>query len=290
MPVKHSRNQRKVIISLLLMLILAGCAVVKNLAKIQKPKVVVAKVRFTGMNFDKVDLAFDVKIENPNQLSVKLDAFDYDLQINGASFLTGKQDAQLQILAEQTSYLKIPISLKFKELYRTFQSLQNQDSSRYQLKGNLYFNLPILGKTAIPVSKTGWLPMVKLPRFKSPSLKIVRLGLTGADVALNLTVENPNAFSLLLDKLDYNFSVNGTDWAGGVTSKPLRIAEKGRGAISIPISLNFLQIGQGVMQLLSGGGQATYNFTGKVDLHTSLPIIGSVQLPIHKSGQLRIAR
>jgi len=290
MPAKHSRNQRKVIISLLLMLILAGCSVVKNLTKIQKPAVRVAKVRFTGMNFERVDLAFDVEIDNPNQLSVKLDAFDYDLQINGASFLTGKQDAQLQILAGQTSHLEIPISLGFKELYRTFQSLQNQDSSQYRLKGNLYFNLPILGKTAIPVSKTGWLPMVKLPKFKSPSLKIVRLGLTGANVALNLTVENPNAFSLLLNKLNYNFSVNGVDWAGGVTSKPVQIAEKGRGAISIPISLNFLQIGEGVMQLLSGGGQATYNFSATADLQTSLPMIGKVQLPINKSGQLKILK
>ncbi|RMG31931.1 MAG: hypothetical protein D6732_14140, partial [Methanobacteriota archaeon] len=257
---------------------------------IHKPEVRVANVRFAGLSFEKVDLLFDVQITNPNQLSIHLDAFDYDLQINDASFLKGRQDAGLQILAEQTSHLEIPLSLGFKELYNTFQSLKNQDSTQYRLLGTVYFNLPILGQTAIPVSKEGWLPMVKLPRFTSPNLKIVHLGLTGADVAVNLTIENPNAFGLLLDKLDYSFSVNGTEWAKGVTSRVVQIAEKGMGVVSIPVSLNFLQIGQGVMQLLTGAGQANYSFTGLADIKTTLPMIGNVQLPINKSGELKITR
>lgn len=271
-------------------LFLGGCSTVSQLAKIQKPALSVEGVRFTGMNFDAVDLAFDVKISNPNQLSATLAGFDYDFKINNNSFLKGQQEQELAVAALGESIMEVPLTLNFKDLYQTFTSLKNQDSSAYQMDLGLDFDLPVLGKTRVPVSKKGFLPMIKLPAVKIASLKVNQMGLGGADLELNLEIDNPNAFSVLAKNLNYDFSVNGQSWVKGIAAEQVRIAEKGQSLVRIPVSLDLLSMGQAALQLLSGNQVVDYAFQGKMDVDTSLPMGKNINLPISKSGQLKITR
>jgi LEA14-like dessication related protein len=291
---RHSQKKwlsGAVIISLFaLFAIYVSCSTVKNLANIQEPKVSVDKVRFTGLSFEDVDLAFDVKIDNPNQLSATLAGFDYDLKINDASFLQGQQTSDMTIAATSASNLEVPLTLNFKDLYNTFNSLKNQDSSAYKMDLGLTFNLPILGKTRIPVSKQGYLPMVKLPSLKVSSLKIKKMGLTSADLELNLEIDNPNAFNLIADNLNYNFAVNDQSWVQGTLPKQVQISEKGSSSLSIPLSVNFLNLGQTALQILSGNQEVNYSFQGNVDLDSALPMFNQVKLPIDKSGEVNIIK
>lgn len=274
----------------LMLLYLLSCSTFRKLAKVQKPKVSVDNVRFTGISFDDIGLAFDVKIDNPNQLSAKLAGFDYDLHINDASFLKGQQDSELNIEAMGQSTLEVPLTLNFKDLYKTYRSLQNQDSSEYKIDLGLDFDLPVLGKTRIPVSKKGFVPLIKLPTVKVASLKVQKMGLSGADLDLKLQIDNPNAFNLLASNLNYNFSVNGQSWVKGTSPENIRVDEKGESIMSIPISLDFFSLGQTALQLLSGDQSINYSFQGNVDLNTSMPMLKQFKLPIDKSGQLDLSR
>jgi LEA14-like dessication related protein len=267
-----------------------SCSTVKQLANIQEPKLSVEKMRFTGLSFDDIDLAFDVNIDNPNQLSATLAGFDYDLKINNASFLQGQQNSDMTIAAMGESTLEVPLTLNFKDLYNTYNSLKSQDSSAYKIDLGLTFDLPILGKTRVPVSKQGYLPMVKLPSFKVSSLQVKKMGLTSADLVLNLEIDNPNAFNLLADNLSYNFRVNEQSWVKGMLTEQIQISEKDKSSMSIPISLNFLSLGQTALQLLSGNQEINYSFQGNVDLDSALPVFNQVQLPIDKTGQLNIIK
>lgn len=268
----------------------AGCSTLSQLSNIQKPTLSVAEVRFTGISFDAVDLAFEVKIHNPNQLSATLAGFDYDFKINDNSFLKGQQDRKLVIEALGESTVEVPLTLNFKDMYQTFATLKEQDSAAYRMDFGLDFDLPVVGKTHIPVSKTGFLPMIKLPALKIASVKVNQIGLGGADLELNLEIDNPNAFGVLAKNLNYDFSVNGQSWVKGIALEQVRIAQKGQSLIRIPISLDLLSMGQTALQLLSGNQTVEYAFQGKMDLDTSLPALQHVNLPISKSGQLKITR
>lgn len=269
---------------------LLSCSTIQQMAKVQKPNVSVDNVRFTGISFDDIDLAFDVKIDNPNQLSAKLAGFDYDLHINEASFLKGQQASELNIEAMGQSTLEVPLTLNFKDLYNTYQSLQNQDSSEYKIDLGLNFDLPVLGKTRIPVSKKGFVPLIKMPTVKVSALKVQKMGLTGADLDLQLQIDNPNAFNLLASNLKYDFSVNGQSWVKGTSPENIRVDEKGKSTMSIPISLDFFSLGQTALQLLSGSQSINYSFRGNVELNTSLPMLKQFKLPIDKSGQLDVIK
>lgn len=274
----------------LVALFLLSCAAIQELTKIQQPTLQVQNVRFKGMTFETLDLAFDVKINNPNPMAATLAGFDYDFLIEGASFLKGDQNQQMRIEAAGESMLEVPLTLTFNDLYKTFQALKDQDSSAYKIDLGLTFNLPILGNTRIPVSKQGTLPMVKLPAIKVGSLKLKKLSLTTADLELNLNVDNANAFSLLLNKLNYNLAINGQNWATGTTQQQLQITKKGASSIAIPVSLNLFEMGKTVYNLIAGNTNLNYRLTGDLDLKSSLPLLGQVNLPIDQAGQLNILK
>lgn len=269
---------------------LFGCATLQQLANIQEPKLNVQNVRVTGLSFDAINLAFDIKIQNPNPLSASLAGFDYDFQINDASFLKGQQNQQITVQAGGESMVEIPLTLNFKELYNTFQALKNQDSSAYKLMGGLSFNLPVLGATRIPISKSGKVPNLKLPDVKIGSLKLNKITFSGADLDLKLNINNPNSFNFLMNKLNYDFAINGKTWVKGLTQNIMQVKEKGESTISIPISLNFLEMGTAIYQMITGNQKLNYNLKGNVDLNSSLPLLGQVSLPIDRAGEINILK
>lgn len=273
-----------------LITILFQCAALQEMVNIQKPRVTVNDVRLTGLNLQKIDLTFDVNIQNPNALSATLAGFDYDFQLGGSSFITGRQDKQLTIESMGQSKVEIPVSLTFKEIYQTYQSLKNQDSTKYKLACGLMFDLPVLGRTRIPVSKSGDVPLIKIPKVNIGSLKLKKISFSGADLLLNLQLDNPNNFSFALDKLNYDFAINNKTWAKGLTQEKLSINKKGKSRVSIPISLNFRQMGTTIYNIVTGNQALNYNLKGNVDLNTSVPMLKNVSLPINRSGQINILK
>ena len=275
---------------LLILLLFGGCATLQQIASVQQPKLDVQNVRVTGMSFDDIDLAFDIRIQNPNALAANMAGFDFDFQINDASFLKGQQNQQLTIQAMGESKIEIPISLNFKKLYNTYQALKSQDSSAYKLLCGLSFNLPVLGPTRIPVSKSGNLPNLKLPDVSIGSLKLNKISLSGADLDLKLKVKNANTFSFLLNKLNYDFAVNGKTWVTGLSQQQMQVKEKGESTVSIPISLNFLEVGTAIYQMINGNQKLDYQLKGDLDLNTSLPLLKQVSLPLDRVGKINISK
>jgi len=271
-------------------LILFSCAAIEEFAKTSKPQLEVEKVRFVGISFDDVDLAFDIKIKNPNPLSVNLAGLDYDFQIDNSSFLKGQQEKPLAIAANGESSVEIPLTLTFKNLYNTYAALKNKDSSDYKITSTLFFDLPVLGRTPITVTKSGNLPLIKMPDVKISSLNLKNLNLTGANLELKLDVQNPNSFHILLNQLAYDFKINGQSWAIGKTENQQNMKEKGSVNLTIPIFLNFLEMGRTVYNIIQGDKKLDYQLDSQLDLKSSVPIMGEVKIPITHSGQLNILK
>ena len=278
---------------ILISMLLVSCSVINEFASganIQHPQVSFSGAKITGLSFDAADLLFDIKIRNPNSVGLTMAGFSYDLLINEISFLKGNQDRGLSIEASGENTVQLPLTLNYMDLYQTFQGIRDQDLSTYQMNFGFAFDLPVLGHVNIPVSKSGDFPLLKLPKIEINTLRLKSLSLTGAELLLRIQLDNPNAFAMLLNKLQYDFIVNDQKWIGGYAAEPTQIAEKGQGYIDIPISLNILQMGRSVYQLLSGNEDLSYQFGGNVDLATSLPLLGEVSLPFDRSGSIKLVR
>ena len=270
---------------------LTGCATVRDIAGTLKPGVRLKDAHLAGLSFEAAEILLDVDIENPNPLvPIALAGVDYNLKINNISFLKGQQPHELRIDPLGATLFQIPVILNYKNLYDTFQSLRSQDVTAYTIDCGLSFDLPGLGLARVPLSTSGEFPALKLPSISVEGLKVKRMNMAGADMELQLRMDNPNAFDLLLRQFDYELHVNGKPWATGMGLNQVQVGSKGQSAINIPISMDFAQIGFSVYQMLSGGEEFDYAFTGKLDLGTSLPLLEQTTLPFNTSGKLNIHR
>ena len=259
-----------------------------NQANIQKPVVNLSDVKMTGLSFDSVDLLFHIDIDNPNNVGIKLAGFDYDLQIEDNSFISGKQDNGLAIKANGSEIIKLPLTLKFKDIYNTFSIVKDLDSVQYKLNSGLSFNLPVLGDIRIPVTKSGNIPTLKLPSINFKKLKMDQIKLTGADLTLQINIDNHNAFAFILKNIDYKLNVAGTQWIDGKMNQSMNISAKQENIINIPISLNFLSMGQSVYNIVNGNQSLNYSLKGNADMGSSLPLLGDFNIPFNQTGNTNI--
>lgn len=280
------------VITLLIPLILNSCSAMQGFVseKVKEPKVDFIGAKLFGLSFDAVDLLFDLKIENPNRIGVKLAGFDYDLMLDGSSFVKGNQDKGIEIPSAGEETIQLPVSLRFADIYRTFENLKDQGASNYQINCGFSFNVPVLGAVRIPVSKSGEFPLIKLPKLSFNALKLERLTLNGAEMKLGIKMNNPNVFSILLDKMQYDFKLNDLSIVSGNTDKGMQIKEKGDSIIEIPITVDFLKAGMTVYQIINGSKSINYQLGGNLDLTTSLPLMGKVNLPFDLSGKTNLIK
>ncbi len=271
-------------------LILASCQTLQQLASIQQPTLEAGRVSLRHLSFEAADLALTVNITNPNPIGITLNGFDYDLKIEGASLFKGNQASNQAIAAGGKSRVEIPVTLTFKDAYDAVQTLKNRDSAGYQISCGLLFDLPVVGRVRVPASQSGHLPMVKFPQLKIQSLKVKKMSLTRAELELALGVSNPNAFSFAMKKLDYDFAVNGLSWAKGAAAESASVSAGSDRTIRIPISLSLLDMGQTVMQMLSGTKSLDCTLTGALNLGTSIPAFGDATIPLDLANRVSLTR
>ncbi len=286
----YIKNKIYVVLILLSLYSCSTLNTILNQMNIQKPTVKITNAKISKLSFNDLDLLFDIEIYNPNSVGINLAGFDYELLINKNSFVSGNQPDQLKIAENGKNKIQLPVKLKFIDIYNTFTDLKKNDKSVYQIKCGLNFNLPVLGETRIPISKRGDIPLLKLPSIKFSSVKLNNINLTSANLLLEVKFDNPNSFSMLIDQMNYNFQVNGKNWLTGKANQKTSTAKNGESTIQIPVSLDFLQMGSSLIQLISGGKNLNYNFTGNMDIKSSHLLLEQLSLPYNQTGKFDILK
>lgn len=285
-------NRYPALLTALLLATLSACTPVeiKQALEQQRPTVSVVDQRLTRLDFERVNMAFGIQVNNPNPIAISLAALDYDLKLAGHSFASGQQNKQMQLAAAGPSRFELPLSMSFQEIYQGLTELKGKSEVPYELTTGLAIDVPLLGKLRYPVTTSGTLPLPKLPKVSLQKLSLEKLSFSGATLALNVVVDNPNAFNVGLDKLRYDFTVNGKRWLSGQRSSLGNIANNQSNVITLPITLNFFEMGSGLYGLLNSGEALDYSLSGRLDASSSHPLIGRFDMPIDTSGRISLAR
>lgn len=275
-----------------LTLALSACAPgdVKEALTDQRPKVSVADQRLTSLDFKQVKLAFDIQVDNPNPFGLELAGLDYDLKLAGHSFASGNQDKHMQLAASGPSHFELPLSMAFAEIYQGLKGLKGKSEVPYELTTGLMIDVPLLGKLRYPVTAKGLLPLPQLPKVKLQNLTLEKLNYTSANLALKLQVDNPNAFSLGLDRLRYDLTVNGKRWASADQASLGSVQQQQQNTITLPLTLHFMELGTSVYNLLSSGQKLDYRLNGTLDASSSNSLIGKFDMPFNNRGQISLSK
>jgi LEA14-like dessication related protein len=285
--------KKSYVISIILVFVIFGCNELKklqNMANVKNPDVKFESVKLTALSFEKADLMFNLKVINPNDFNITLSGFDYDLLINENSFLKGRQNKGVAIKANNSSMVQIPLSLRYTDLFDTYSSLKDADVLKYTIKTGLLFNVPILGNVRVPVSKSGELPALKIPSVSFRSIKLNNIGFSGADLEVKVAVDNSNTINISLKKLDYSLNVNGEQWADGRVNKEISISEKKESILTIPIKLDFMQMGSSIYKLLKGNSDLNIEFKGNADMISSHELLKQFDITFDETKKVKLAK
>ncbi|MBN1541503.1 LEA type 2 family protein [candidate division KSB1 bacterium] len=260
-----------------------SCASLETL--IQKPGVKIESVQIAGFSFQELTLDFGLLISNPNTFGVSLDGFTYDFILQEQSFLKGDKREPLQVAAQGTSTLHIPVTLAFDQIANLVKNTQSLDSLNYQIRGSI---LPggLLAGTQIPFSKSGSFPNVRLPRASLQNLNVKKLSLSGVDLELALNLDNPNAFGFDIGQFAYRISLAGSNVAQGQTDQLASVPGKNSGTVRLPLSLSFTDLGTSLMSALSGK-KIRVGIEGRSEFKTPF---GPVDFPFQLDDTVNIFR
>lgn len=267
-----------------------SCAQLNELTNISKPSASVVDMNITGLTLQDIELTADIEIDNPNSVGVDMTSYTYSLDINEKNFVAGNAQRGLKIDAKNSSMVQVPVTLTFLELLQTFQSMRDQDESDYKFAASFGFDLPVLGTVEVPVQYSGKIPVVKQPSISLAKFSVESLSITGADLLVELNVQNPNAFQLLVDDLNFDLEVNGLKSFSGKVNETINIGSHSAQTVKLPFNISFLNAGMAAYRLLNSDEDLDYKLTGSTLIGSDLPYFKKSNFNFDKSGSVDILK
>lgn len=252
----------------------SGCAQLSRALRSSAvtPTAAYQSTRLSDISLDDATVEATFAIRNPNAIGLKLDGLDWAFSLDGQQVFDGKFPTGLQLPANGTTLLKVPITVPFRAIPSLFTTFRSKSEAPYSVKARATVRTPI-GALALPLGWEGMLPVPKLPTVSLGTARVENLTLTGARIMMQFAVENPNTFALPLEALGGQVKVAGQQVAGLSLAKSQPLSAGQTTAVQMPIDISFASVGFAVANALSAG-----TATLAVDGHAK---VGGKSLPMN---------
>ena len=268
---------KNIILSVMISILLISCSSLKSITK--EPEVKFDSVKITNINFTAADFIFKYKVENPNSVSLNVEQFKYDLFIENNKFLSGVSAAPVSIAKKSSSYVDIPVTVSYQELFKIYNNIYKQDTANYKLATEFTLQLPIFGKKTFPVDFNGAFPVLKIPEMTLRDVKIVSLNPISSTIEFTVDIINRNSFAISPDSFNFELYINKSQWLKGLL-KNIEALQPGKSAtVKIPLEINTLIAGKELLDNIIGGNNLDVVLKGNMAMRTSYPGIGQTNMP-----------
>lgn len=267
----------------------SGCKTLSDLAAgTAKPGVSVKAVRFGDLSADGLTLLFDTEVSNPYAVDLPLVNLDYGLASGGTQFLTGSAPVQGSVPAHGSTVVVLPAKVSFGPLLTAVSGVRPGAVVPYTADMKLSVDVPAAaggGRLALPLSKSGELPVPAVPEVSIANLKIGQVGLSKALATLTLNVKNTNQFAADLSKLDLGLELSGARVGSVSATRALSLPAGASGTVDLPIEISIGKLGVAAFNALRGK-DAGYRITGETAVQTPY---GPLTLPFNRTGTTKVS-
>lgn len=150
--------KQKIILSLALILSLAGCRTLQDL-NIENPRYSFRDIRprvslALPLSASTIDFDMNVEVDNPNSIGLRLDRIDFDLMVNGDRVVSGVSRDRIRVPANGVGEVPLRARVGYNELRSLWNEVTDSIRGRranYELRGTAYYNTPI-GQMKFPVT------------------------------------------------------------------------------------------------------------------------------------------
>lgn len=160
------RNKNSILWPLALLaglsILVSACAGAGLGNALRNPDVDVVGAELTRTGFEGADLLFQFEVDNPNAFGLVLDGLNYRLRLNDKPLLNGRQDDRTEIAARTESRVDLPVTVRYDDLVRVLETLDDSTHPSYELQADFQFAAPLVGTITVPVTKRGEIPLGRL--------------------------------------------------------------------------------------------------------------------------------
>ena len=243
-----------VLLALLALSLLSGCAALKNLAKkaFKRPTLTFKTARLSQASLADATVDLVYELNNPNPLGLDLASVDYAFFVEDKQVVAGTPSKGLNLAANGKSSLVFPANVRFADIAHVVQTFLTKDSARYRAQGSLGVKTP-LGVINFPLEHEGTFEVPKIPQVQFNSPRITNVTLQGATVEFPLVVKNRNSFALPVAGIGGALKVAGAN-VGNLSTGDLGMLDPGgTRELTLPLKINFASALSAANALRSGG-------------------------------------
>ncbi|XP_074292075.1 desiccation-related protein At2g46140 [Silene latifolia] len=245
-----------------------------------KPTADVSGFHIPKINHHKADIVVDVLVKNPNPVPIPLVDINYLIDSEGRKLISGLIPDAGTIHAHGSETIKIPVTLIFEDIKKTYSDIKPGSIIPYRVKVDLLIDVPVIGRITIPLEKTGKIPIPHKPDIDVEKIKFKKFSMEETIASLHLKLENMNDFDLGLKALDYEVWLGDVSIGGTELEKTANLEKNGITYLDLPVSFRPKDFGSAVWDMIRGRGTG-YTMKGNIDVNTPF---GDMKLPISKVG------
>lgn len=130
-------------------ILLTGCSTI-----VAPPAVHVRSITPVGVTLSGIDFEADLQVSNPNRFDLSLLSYSYSLLVANRQLSSASVSQITTFPAHQKAGIKLPISVRYSDLFALIQQQPDPEQLPYHLKAALEMETP-LGKSIIPINRTG---------------------------------------------------------------------------------------------------------------------------------------
>lgn len=241
------RSARIVAVSSLVAL--AGCAGLGGVVRrgIQPPEVAVISAAPTGIDFEGISVAVDLRVQNPNPIGLRARGLSWELFVEGRRAASGDAPSGLTLPANGTADSRVTARVRFADIASLLTLGEtHREQIGFRVAGSVAVESPI-GPITVPWSWTGDVPVPALPRVELAGVRLGRQSFTETEVVVRIRMENPNAFPLPAASVKIDVDLNGERVARAATEEVAPIAAGAGTTLDVPVRMSLLGAGRAIL-------------------------------------------
>ena len=138
--------------------LLAGCA-----PRLQKPEISLAGIDLIGLGLLEQRFVLKLRIRNPNDVDVPVNALNFDVELNARHFARGVSDKPVIIPRQGETILEVKTVSRLGDLLKPLRDAQK--NGRGQLGYRVFGSVDLEGFGSIPFDRSGDVPLSALEKF-----------------------------------------------------------------------------------------------------------------------------
>lgn len=138
---------------------LSACSAVQSALNIENPRYTIRDIRprvdiALPLSASSIDIDFNLEVDNPNSVGLRLDQLDLDLYINDNRVFDSVSSQDLRIPANGVGLVDLRTRIGYQNvrtLWTQLVDIVRGQRARYELRGNAYYETPV-GRLKFPVT------------------------------------------------------------------------------------------------------------------------------------------